>query len=216
VQPRLLAGTSASGADGLRLVQGRNAKNLPAQPGGKRDDVPVEKAHEEILLQRQAALGAVIEASASMEWALREAFCALVGSRFAKVIAAGQSVAWLVDSCGALIDAHEEVPAPARQAIRKALADCRAANESRNHLVHGIKSAILNADGSLHTIKSRRRTDIPIRRDWTVSSIHGVTGEISLASGLLHAAMENALPRESLVVDGGFTWPADSSEVVAE
>jgi hypothetical protein len=44
------------------------------------------KDEEEILVRAQAALGEVIGCSAAMEWVLREVFCSLVGSRFAKIL----------------------------------------------------------------------------------------------------------------------------------
>jgi hypothetical protein len=164
---------------------------------------------EELLTRRHAALGEVIEYSALMEWTLREAFCSLVGSRFAKVVAGGQPVVWLIETCTALADAHEEIPDIARKAIKDALTACRAANERRNHLVHGVKSMILTPDGSMHTIKNRRRSDIPIKQDWTLPGIQAVNHELILANTMLHIAIENALPRDQVFVDGGFTWLDD-------
>src|SRR4029077_4216526 len=118
----------------------------------------MDKDVEELLIRRHAALGEVIEASAVMEWVLRETFCSLVDSRFAKIVAGGQSVVWLIDTSAALVDAYAQMPAGARKAIKDTLAASRAANERRNHLVHGIKSTTLTPDGSMHTLKSRRGT----------------------------------------------------------
>ena len=74
-----------------------------------------------------------------MERTLEQAFCALVGSKFAAVVAAGQDVAWLIDYCKALVQAHSELPGEDRQAILDALVACRAANDpSHCQLVHSI------------------------------------------------------------------------------
>ncbi len=48
------------------------------------------------------ALGRITESSTTMEWVLRLAFCCLVGSKYAAVVAGGQSASWLIDQCDAL------------------------------------------------------------------------------------------------------------------
>lgn len=52
-----------------------------------------------ILTTRLAALGQVIESSAFMEYTLRNAFCSLVDSKYAAIVAGGQSVNWLIEQC---------------------------------------------------------------------------------------------------------------------
>jgi hypothetical protein len=62
-----------------------------------------------ILTTRLAALGQVIESSAFMEYTLRNAFCSLVDSKYAAIVAGGQSVNWLIEQCKALADVHHDM-----------------------------------------------------------------------------------------------------------
>jgi hypothetical protein len=87
--------------------------------------------------QRLLALGTVITVSGAMEDVLRDAFCALVGSKFAAVVAGGQGADWLIGYCRALVEAHVELPEASRNSVKDALQLCRSANERRNQLVHG-------------------------------------------------------------------------------
>jgi hypothetical protein len=132
----------------------------------------------DIITIRLIALGQVIEWSATMEHILRDAFCSLVGSKFAAIVAGGQTASWLIDQCKALADAHHEIPSEHREAIKAALERCRAANERRNHLVHGVKTASRIPDGALQTVRSRNRKYRPDIQPWTPASIQEAAGEL--------------------------------------
>jgi hypothetical protein len=124
-----------------------------------------------ILKDRQIALGQVIEHSASMEYTLRNAFCSLVDSKYAAIVAGGQAVNWPVDQCKALTDAHHDMPVEHQAAIKAALEACRVANERRNHLVHGVKTASRVSNGSLQTMKSKQRSYTSVIQPWTPATI---------------------------------------------
>jgi hypothetical protein len=109
------------------------------------------------LTMQMLALGEVVQWSATMESTLRNAFSSLVGSKFAAVVAAGQSTGWLIEQCKALTDVHREMPEEHQASIKAALDRCRAASEQRNHLVHGVKTGIRVSDGALQTMRSRAR-----------------------------------------------------------
>lgn len=53
--------------------------------------------------ERLLALGSVLIAAGALEDLLRDAFCALVGSKFAAVVAGGQGGDWLIGYCKALV-----------------------------------------------------------------------------------------------------------------
>jgi hypothetical protein len=142
------------------------------------------------------ALGRVVVSSATMEGLLREAFCSLVGGRFAAIVAGGQAVAWLIDQCEALTDAHKELPGASREAIRCALRLCREANGLRNDLVHGLKAP---SEVGLDTFRSRKNTDTFTVKTWTLSEIHAVSRGLAVAGFDLHAAIMTAF--DSDVVD---------------
>ena len=159
-----------------------------------------------VINQRLAVLGQVIEWSASMEQVLREAFCSLIGSKFAAVVAGGQSTLWLIEQCKALTDAHREMPDEHKQAIKTALRRCADANERRNHLVHGVKTASRLPDGALQTIKSRNRTHKPITQSWTLAEIQQAAGELLEAGLQLLYAMQQAVSPEVMVIGEALAW----------
>ena len=160
----------------------------------------------DLITERLIALGQVIEWSASMESTLRSAFCALVGSKFAAVVAGGQSADWLIGQCRALAEAHKELPADTRQAIKDALGLCEAANRRRNVLVHGVKTGSRVPDGALRTIRSRRNTHVPDVETWTPAEIREAAGALVSAAGTLFAAVQGAVSPEIMVIDDALAW----------
>jgi len=152
------------------------------------------------------SLGEVVQWSATMEATLRDAFCSLVGSKFAAIVAAGQSTVWLIEQCRALAGAHREMPEAHREAIKTALDRCAAANERRNHLVHGVKTAVRVSDGALKTIRSRTRRYEPAVQDWTPATIHEAAGELALAGGDLFAAIQAAISPQMMVISDALAW----------
>ena len=103
---------------------------------------------DDMQTKRLLALGSVITASGVLEDLLREAFCALVGSKFAAVVAGGQGADWLIGYCKALVEAHFELPEASRESVKAALQLCRSANDLRNQLVHGVQTVSTGSDGA--------------------------------------------------------------------
>jgi hypothetical protein len=136
------------------------------------------------------ALGGIVVSSATMEQLLREAFCSLVGSKFAAIVAGGQGAAWLIDQCEALNDAHRELPEATRQAIRDKLRLCRDANNRRNDLVHGLKAP---SETGLETMRSRKNTYVLAAKTWKISDIRAVSHALAEAGFGMHAAVVSAL-----------------------
>ncbi len=95
------------------------------------------------------ALGKITEAGTVMEWVLRLAFCGLVGSKYAAVVAGGQSTSWLIDQCIALTDVNREMAEDTRSSLRAALMECKGASLQRNALIHGGKAPL--PDGRIIT-----------------------------------------------------------------
>jgi hypothetical protein len=87
---------------------------------GVRDDAGMSS--EQVgYMRTERALGSVIIASGVMEDLLRDAFCALVGSKFAAVVAGGQGADWLIGYCESLVKAHMELPEVSRESVMAAL-----------------------------------------------------------------------------------------------
>ena len=151
-------------------------------------------------------LGRVIYNSAAMESTLCDAFCSLVGSKFAAIVAAGQSVTWLIEQCRALTDAHREMSQESREAIKAALNHCSSANEKRNHVFHGVKTAVAVDDGSFATIKSRSRKYRPMIQNWTPETLQEVTLELAHATSELFGAIQAAVSPHMMVIGDALGW----------
>jgi hypothetical protein len=81
------------------------------------------------------ALSKITERGIAMEWVLRPAFCCLVSSKYAAVVAGGQSSSWLIDQCDALARINREMTEEGRKAQRVAPLACRSASQQRDTLI---------------------------------------------------------------------------------
>jgi hypothetical protein len=151
-------------------------------------------------------LGQVVHSSAMMEFTLRDAFCSLVGSKFAAIVAAGQSVFWLIEQCKALAMAHREIPEPQRAAIISALEHCASANEKRNRLVHDVKTGVRVDDGSFKTIRSRSRNYKTSVQDWTPESLNEACVELMRANMELFGAVQAVVSPQMMVIGQALAW----------
>ena len=139
---------------------------------------------------RYGALGRLVELAALMEIALRMAFCVLIGSTYAAVVAGGQETHWLIDNCDAIVRHRADLTGAQLEAIRAALRACRDANRDRNRLVHdawgtgpdGTPAALLGGQGSY----------VITGRTWTTAAICAARDAIIGAQRALLAAIEEA------------------------
>jgi hypothetical protein len=148
-------------------------------------------------------VGLIVGQGAMMERVLEQAFCALVGSKFAAVVAAGQDVARLIEDCRALTKAHSELSGEDRQAILDALSACGDANKRRSQVVHSIHFPMPDLrfpyqGATVQTVKSVRRTAKDTFTTWTLWEMRKVAGELATASTQLLDAVGGALGQESL------------------
>ena len=165
------------------------------------DNAGVTREPDDVITARLISLGSVMESSAFMEYTLRNAFCSLVGSKYAAIVAGGQPVGWLIEQCGALTDAHRDMPRQHREAIKAALDRCRAASERRNLLVHGVKTASRAGGSALGSVKSHNGTTrTPAVQTWTPDTIHEAARELLQADLALSGAMENAVSPKLMVI----------------
>jgi hypothetical protein len=177
---------------------------LRGKRGAIDDNAGVTREPDDVITARLISLGSVMESSAFMEYTLRNAFCSLVGSKYAAIVAGGQPVSWLIEQCRALTDAHRAMPRQHREAIKAALERCRAANERRNHLVHGVKTASRAGGSAPGTVKSRSGTRTPAVQTWTPDTIREAARELLQADLALSGAMENAVSPKLMVIGDAF------------
>lgn len=149
---------------------------------------------------RYFALGQVVEMAAVMEISLRMAFCALLGSKYAAVVAESQETHWLTATCDTLVRHHRALNQAQREAIRATLRACRDANRARNRLVH---DAWGTSPGGAPAAIQTARASYPIAgRTWAVGEIRAVADEIGKAQNELLTAIEDALGASSLRLEG--------------
>jgi hypothetical protein len=146
--------------------------------------------------ERLRALGLLTVRFAKLEEEIREAFCALVGSEYAVVVAGGQGMSWLIDQCQALVRANLEMSDGQKAEITTTLDQCRAANSQRNTLIHSVKFDAGNDEGML-TSRSQRGTFTRNIESWTNESIRMAVSQISAARFALHDAIRGAVSDEA-------------------
>jgi hypothetical protein len=140
---------------------------------------------------RYAALGQVVEAAAVMEIALRMAFCVLIGSDYAAVVAGGQETHWLIESCDTIARHRADLSTTQRGTIRAALQACRDANRDRNRLVHDAWGT--GPDGMPAALRGGQGSYRITGRTWTAAAIFTARDAIVDAQRVLLAAIEEAL-----------------------
>lgn len=148
-------------------------------------------------IERTFVLGQLTEVSAMMEAELRWAFVRLDGGGDAAMVAAGQSVSWLVRRCRAAVEARAGLEAEHEQDIREALARCAEASRTRNTLIHGLKFPGRPGEGSMQTMLSRRGTGGLEPQSWTIATMRQAAGELILAQHALGEAIDAALAAEA-------------------
>jgi hypothetical protein len=80
----------------LALASRAAALNLSREPRRPREGVHTSD-DTDVITPRLIALGMITENSAALDSTLRGMFCALVGSKYAAVVAAGRDAGWLID-----------------------------------------------------------------------------------------------------------------------
>jgi len=168
-----------------------------APPPAEDDDNEIDP-EEESHLMRRYHLGAVAEASATMESVLCGIFSSLLGSPRATVVAAGQSVTWLADNALAVVDANDSVRAPSLgepenvARFRAAIAVCRDLYARRNRLIHGVWiEGLPDGRPGLSQLRSKWRQPLPLAEEVKLEDIEKLASDLEAAvSELMRASFE--------------------------
>jgi hypothetical protein len=147
----------------------------------------------------QHALGGVVLESAYLERALRTAFSALVGSKYAAVVDSRLSAAALIEDCERLIRHHTDIPAPARDAVLAALRACHEANRERNRVIHDAWATRPgNVMVTLPGGRESHEVTVTVR---TLAEVRQLADRVADAGDALRAAMTAALGSEWVLVE---------------
>ncbi|MBY8866672.1 hypothetical protein [Streptomyces sennicomposti] len=86
--------------------------------------------------RRWSLVGRVAQESASVEMCLRSLMVKLLNSKYADIIAAGQSATDLIENCIALVQANEEINDQTRERGLELLRSLKPLFAQRNNVVH--------------------------------------------------------------------------------
>lgn len=120
-------------------------------------------------VQMLIGLGAVVRASSQLEFGLRSLFCALEGSKYAAITAAGQSTDWLLGMSEALLKCNVNISHKHRITLTALLTKIRAAMQERNRYVHDVWAGA--ADGATELMRSRRKSHVLSFRPVTIENL---------------------------------------------
>jgi hypothetical protein len=148
-------------------------------------------------------LGRVVRAASQLDHSLRTLFSALVGSKYAAVVAAGQPMEWLCTSCIALLKAHREVAPEDKEKLAALLRDAKAAAKERNRLVHDLWA--YGADG-MFLMRSQRGTHELTAKPVTLEEVEAVERGLTRVSVALDHVVADALGDEALTLEAQLRW----------
>jgi hypothetical protein len=154
---------------------------------------------------RYEALGKLVEAASNLEMELRSVFCALIGSKYAAIAAAGRTVNDLIDTSRAIATAHREISEPTRARIRGLLTDAKIASDRRNRLIHDVWAFAGPNDPPMQ-LKSRRGDHTLPATPTTVDEIDEVARTLRDIGLELHGAMNDAMGLEAASIEAQLRW----------
>jgi hypothetical protein len=147
----------------------------------------------------QRAIGGVVLESAYLERVLRAAFSALIGSKYAAVIANRLMASALIDDCRRVAEVHSGIGASERDGLIASLHHCESVNHARNRVIHddwafrpGNVKVTLQSGDSSHEVTVTAET---------VSQLDDLAARIGRAADQVAAAVLAALGPASLLID---------------
>jgi hypothetical protein len=149
------------------------------------------------------ALGRAVQEASKFDSALQTAFCALVGSKYAAVVAAGQTTDWLSDYCTALAKVHRELAPEYKTKFLELLKEGKDAAGRRHRLVHDLWAS--GPNGTI-LLQRRRRTHEYSTRAWSLKAIESVTRDLTRATVDLELLLIHAFGPEAVTVEAQLRW----------
>jgi len=139
----------------------------------------------------QHALGGIVLEAAYMERALRTAFSALVGSKYAAVVDGRLTASALIEDCERITRYHTAITQAAKEGIWTALRACHEANRDRNRVIHDAwatrpGSAVVTLQGG----RTSHDVTVTVR---TLAEVRQLADQLADAANELRAAMTTAL-----------------------
>jgi hypothetical protein len=156
--------------------------------------------------ERLKNLGLVVDNGGALERTLRDAFCSIIGNKYAAVVAAAQPAEWLLANCRRVLAAHHEITGEHRANILAALDACEDANHSRHELITGTRTASAAPDGHVRTTRTCKTGCETDGEASLPEDIRKVAHALSDADNKLFCAMQQAVSPEVMVIGQLLAW----------
>jgi hypothetical protein len=148
----------------------------------------------------QHALGGIVIEASYMERALRGAFSALIGSKYAPAVDGYLATGNLIDTCEYIAEVHTDCGSEAKAKLDAALRACKAANTKRNRVIHDAL-ALRPGDVMVSLRTMRASNDVKVTA-WTLPELRQLAYDLGDAADDLSAAVTAAFGPEGMhVVD---------------
>lgn len=150
------------------------------------------------------ALGRVIQAASMFEDSLRNAFCSLIGSKYAAVVAGDEQSSSLIGKCKELTKARTEISSDQKEKILDILIKCKTANERRNRLVHDVWA--LGPNAVTHLMKRQRLGYQITSQPITTDEIDQVARDLTRSSSELLNILFDTFGPEQATLEAQLRW----------
>jgi hypothetical protein len=154
--------------------------------------------------RRLRAIGRIAEASGQLDWALRRAFCALLGSKYGAILAGGQSTVTLINQCKAILRRHREITDADKNALEAILNDCAEVN-GRRKLIHDVWG--YGPGGATTLLRSSQNHGHEVlATPITVEEIEGIGVKYADCERRLAAAVDDAFGYPTAQLEAQLRW----------
>jgi hypothetical protein len=160
------------------------------------------------------ALGRVIQAASTFEHELGQAFCALIGSKYAAVLIGGKTSGQLIEDCRALTKAQRELTEPAKATIIAALNRCSEANAKRNRLVHDMWA--FGPGGVSHQLRREKSGYDLVSRAVTLEEISAIANDLTSSAVELNSVLTDNLGPQRSTLEAQLRWEDAVAQMTPE
>ncbi len=126
------------------------------------------------------------------------------GTKYAAITAAGQSAAWLLDMCEALLKRRIDVGDEHRAKLVQVLTEARQAMQDRNRFVHDVWASGLDGDPEL--LRSHRRSHDLTIKAVTLEALIVTSRALILCVVELTRWTSDALGGEAVTLEAQLRW----------
>ncbi|MGC3862072.1 hypothetical protein ACPSM1_17980 [Micromonospora chersina] len=138
-------------------------------------------------------MGYMVREAAELEYHLRGLCSALIGSKYAAVVVAGQSVSWLIETSLAIAAVRDEMEEYYLDELKEILQRTKKAFATRNALVHGL----WGSDSQGHFVNNSKLRTLELRElDFSADDVDELWSEMTRCQELIHTWLHDIIPHE--------------------